>query len=44
MKKTTLLTLLLTASTFYIAAQSFKQDFDDENKSNWDYTTNIPLY
>lgn len=44
MKKTTILTLVLTASTFYMAAQSFKQDFDDENKSNWDYTTNIPLY
>lgn len=44
MKKTTLLTLILTASTYYMAAQSFKQDFDDEIKSNWDYTTNIPLY
>jgi hypothetical protein len=44
MKKTTLLSIILTASTIYLSAQSFKQDFDDENKSNWDYTTNIPFY
>jgi hypothetical protein len=44
MKKTTLLSLVLAISSFYLAAQSFKQDFDDESKSNWDYSTNIPFY
>jgi len=44
MKKTTLLSLLLIASAFYLDAQSVIQDFDNNGKSNWDYTTNIPFY
>jgi hypothetical protein len=44
MKKTTLLTLLLTTSAFYLRAQSVVQDFDNNGKSNWNYTTNIPFY
>jgi hypothetical protein len=44
MKKTTLLSLLLTASAFYLCAQNAIQDFDNNGKSNWDYTTNIPFY
>lgn len=44
MKKTTLLSLLLIASAFYLNAQSVIQDFDNNGKSNWDYSTNIPFY
>lgn len=44
MKKTTLLALLLTASAFFLGAQTVIQDFDNNGKSNWDYTTNIPFY
>lgn len=44
MKKTTLLSLLLIASAFYLDAQSVIQDFDNNGKSNWDYSTNIPFY
>lgn len=45
MKKTTLLTLFLAFGAFYLTAQTAKQDFDDESKSNnWGYTTNIPFY
>lgn len=44
MKKTTLLSLLLIAGTFYLGAQNAIQDFDNNGKSNWDYTTNIPFY
>lgn len=44
MKKTTLLSLLLIAGTFYLGAQNAIQDFDNNGKSNWDYSTNIPFY
>lgn len=44
MKKTTLFLLLLIASAFYLDAQTVIQDFDNNGKSNWDYTTNIPFY
>ena len=44
MKKTTLLSLILTVSAFYLGAQNAIQDFDNNGKSNWDYTTNIPFY
>jgi len=44
MKKATLFLLLLFASAFYLDAQTVIQDFDNNGKSNWDYTTNIPFY
>lgn len=44
MKKTTLLTLMLAANAIYLSAQTAIQDFDNESKSNWGYTTNIPFY
>lgn len=44
MKKTTLLTLLLIAGAYYLGAQSVIQDFDNNGKSNWDFTTSIPFY
>ena len=44
MKKTTLFLLLLIANAFYLDAQTVVQDFDNNGKSNWDYTTNIPFY
>jgi len=44
MKKTTLLSLLIALSTFYLGAQTIKQDFDDESQDNWNYSTNIPFY
>jgi len=44
MKKTTILSILLCLSIFYLSAQSVLQDFENNGKSNWDYTTNIPFY
>lgn len=44
MKKTTLLTLMLAVNAIYLSAQTAIQDFDNESKSNWGYTTNIPFY
>jgi len=44
MKKTTVLSILLLISSFYLNAQSVIQDFENNGKSNWDYTTNIPFY
>ena len=45
MKKTTLLTLVMLASTMYMFSQTASQSFDDESKNNnWGYTTNIPFY
>lgn len=44
MKKTTILSILLFISSFYLSAQSVLQDFENNGKSNWDFTTNIPFY
>lgn len=44
MKKTTILSILVFIGTFYLGAQSVLQDFDDNGKSNWNYSTNIPFY
>ena len=44
MKKTTLFSLLLIVATFYLSAQTVLQDFDNNGKSNWNYSTNIPFY
>lgn len=44
MKKTTLLSLLIALSTYYLGAQNVKQDFDDNSQDTWNYTTNIPFY
>lgn len=44
MKKTTILSILVFICTFYLGAQSVLQDFDDNGKSNWNYSTNIPFY
>ncbi len=44
MKKTTLLTLFIALSTFYLGAQTIKQDFDDDNQDTWTFSTNIPFY
>ena len=44
MKKTTILSILVFIGTLYLGAQSVLQDFDDNGKSNWNYTTNIPFY
>jgi hypothetical protein len=43
MKKTTLFLLLLIVTAFYLDAQTVIQDFDNNGKNNWDYTTNIPF-
>lgn len=44
MKKSTILSIFLFISSFYLSAQSVLQDFENNGKSNWDYTTNIPFY
>jgi hypothetical protein len=44
MKKTTFLSIMVFIGTLYLGAQSVLQDFDDNGKSNWNYSTNIPFY
>lgn len=44
MKKTTILSILLLIGSLYLSAQSVLQDFENNGKSNWDYTSNIPFY
>lgn len=44
MKKTTILSILFLISSFYLNSQSVLQDFENNGKSNWDYTSNIPFY
>ncbi|MFC4722856.1 T9SS type A sorting domain-containing protein [Geojedonia litorea] len=44
MKKTTLFLLLLVVNSFYVIGQVTRQGFDNQQKDNWSYTSNIPFY
>jgi hypothetical protein len=44
MKKTTLFLLLLVVNSFCVIGQVTRQGFDNQQKDNWSYTSNIPFY
>ncbi|RIA11134.1 putative secreted protein (Por secretion system target) [Flavobacteriaceae bacterium MAR_2010_72] len=44
MKKTTIFLLLIVVNSFYVIGQVTRQGFDNQQKDNWLYTSNIPFY